>query len=134
MSQGAALYDFNITNITNITNIMVLLLINLSQGAALYDLLGREVELREKRQTVLARTLEIQEVVLLGDAVADYEDVELVMVMMMMEMLTTMAMVLLMVMMITKRRLKPDYATLPNMSRRRPPRCYNSCTMSQIYV
>ena len=39
----------------------------MSQGAALYDLLGREVELREKRQTVLARTLEIQEVVLLGD-------------------------------------------------------------------
>ena len=34
------------------------------QGAALYDLLGREVELREKRQTVLARTLEIQEVAL----------------------------------------------------------------------
>merc|ERR1712203_1019339 len=32
------------------------------KGAALYDLLGREVELREKRQTVLARTLEIQEV------------------------------------------------------------------------
>ena len=27
----------------------------------MYDLLGREVELREKRQTVLARTLEIQE-------------------------------------------------------------------------
>ena len=35
------------------------------KGAALYDLLGREVELRERRQTVLARTLEIQEV---GDA------------------------------------------------------------------
>jgi len=32
------------------------------KGAALYDLLGREVELREKRQSVLARTLEIQEV------------------------------------------------------------------------
>ena len=32
------------------------------QGAALYDLLGREVELREKRQAVLARNLEIQEV------------------------------------------------------------------------
>lgn len=32
------------------------------KGAALYDLLGREVELRERRQTVLARTLEIQEV------------------------------------------------------------------------
>ena len=64
----------------------------------MYDLLGREVELREKRQTVLARTLEIQEVVLLGDAVADDEDVELVMVMM-----------------ITKRRWRPDYATLPNM-------------------
>ena len=30
----------------------------------MYDLLGREVELREKRQTVLARTLEIQEVAL----------------------------------------------------------------------
>ena len=34
----------------------------LLQGAALYDLLGREVELREKRQAVLARNLEIQEV------------------------------------------------------------------------
>lgn len=32
------------------------------KGAQLYDLLGREVELREKRQAVLARTLEIQEV------------------------------------------------------------------------
>ena len=32
------------------------------KGAALYDLLGREVELREKRQAVLARNLEIQEV------------------------------------------------------------------------
>ena len=35
----------------------------------MYDLLGREVELREKRQTVLARTLEIQEVVLLKNLV-----------------------------------------------------------------
>ena len=35
----------------------------------MYDLLGREVELREKRQTVLARTLEIQEVVLLRNLV-----------------------------------------------------------------
>ena len=49
----------------------------------MYDLLGREVELREKRQTVLARTLEIQEVVLLGDVVADDEDVELLMMMVM---------------------------------------------------
>ena len=32
------------------------------KGAQLYDLLGREVELREKRQAVLARNLEIQEV------------------------------------------------------------------------
>jgi len=32
------------------------------KGATLYDLLGREVELREKRQAVLARNLEIQEV------------------------------------------------------------------------
>ena len=32
------------------------------KGAALYDLLGREVDLREKRQAVLARNLEIQEV------------------------------------------------------------------------
>jgi clusterin-associated protein 1 len=32
------------------------------KGAALYDLLGREVELRERRQAVLARSLEIQEV------------------------------------------------------------------------
>ena len=32
------------------------------KGASLYDLLGREVELRERRQAVLARTLEIQEV------------------------------------------------------------------------
>jgi hypothetical protein len=32
------------------------------KGAALYDLLGREVELREKRQAVLARNLEIQKV------------------------------------------------------------------------
>ena len=32
------------------------------KGAQLYVLLGREVELREKRQAVLARNLEIQEV------------------------------------------------------------------------
>jgi hypothetical protein len=32
----------------------------LSQGATLYDLLGREVDLREKRQAVLAKNLEIQ--------------------------------------------------------------------------
>ena len=112
MSQGAALYDFNITNITNITiitNIMVLLLIFLSQGAALYDLLGREVELREKRQTVLARTLEIQEVVLL-------RNVLLLMKMPMMMMLMVMSMVMAMVLlMITKCRWRPDFATLPNM-------------------
>ena len=59
----------------------------------MYDLLGREVELREKRQTVLARTLEIQEVVLLGDD----KDANSTVLMLMM------------------RRLRPDYATLPNM-------------------
>jgi clusterin-associated protein 1 len=32
------------------------------KGAALYDLLGKEVELREKRNNVLARQLEITEV------------------------------------------------------------------------
>ena len=44
------------------------------QGAALYDLLGREVELREKRQTVLARTLEIQEVLNGAGANADADE------------------------------------------------------------
>ena len=33
-----------------------------AKGATLYDLLGREVELREKRAAVLARNLEITEV------------------------------------------------------------------------
>ena len=33
-----------------------------AKGATLYDLLGREVELREKRAQVLARNLEITEV------------------------------------------------------------------------
>ncbi len=33
-----------------------------SKGAALYDLLGKEVELRERRNNVLARQLEIAEV------------------------------------------------------------------------
>jgi clusterin-associated protein 1 len=32
------------------------------KGAALYDLLGKEVDLREKRNHVLARQLEINEV------------------------------------------------------------------------
>ena len=32
------------------------------KGASLYDLLGKEVELREKRNNVLARQLEITEV------------------------------------------------------------------------
>ena len=75
----------------------------------MYDLLGREVELREKRQTVLARTLEIQEVVLLRNLVLLMK-MPTVMVMPM-----AMAMVLLMVIMTTKCRWRPDYATLPNM-------------------
>ena len=33
-----------------------------SKGAALYDLLGKEVELREQRSSVIARPLEINEV------------------------------------------------------------------------
>ena len=32
------------------------------QGATLYDLLGKEIDLREKRQAVLAKNLEIQDV------------------------------------------------------------------------
>ena len=78
----------------------------------MYDLLGREVELREKRQTVLARTLEIQEVVLLKNVVLL---MKMPMVMMMMVMPMAMAMVLLMVIMTTKCRWRPDFATLPNM-------------------
>ena len=33
-----------------------------SKGAGLYDLLGKEVELRDARSTVIARSLEINEV------------------------------------------------------------------------
>ena len=79
----------------------------------MYDLLGREGELREKRQTVLARTLEIQEVVLLKNLVLL---MKMPTVMMMMVMPMAMAiMVLLMVIMTTNCRWRPDYATLPNM-------------------
>ena len=78
----------------------------------MYDLLGREVELREKRQTVLARTLEIQEVVLLRNLVLL---MKMPTVMMMMVMPMAVAMVLLMVIIITKYRWRPDSATLPNM-------------------
>ena len=54
----------------------------------MYDLLGREVELREKRQTVLARTLEIQEVALTSIVM-----VVMVMVMVMVLMLMVLVMV-----------------------------------------
>lgn len=33
-----------------------------TKGASLYDLLGKEVELRDARSTVIARSLEINEV------------------------------------------------------------------------
>ena len=64
------------------------------QGAALYDLLGREVELREKRQTVLARTLEIQEV-----ALASILMVMVVLVMILMLMVLVMILMLMVMVM-----------------------------------
>ena len=69
LKQGATLYDSKLYDLKLYhlklydLKLCDLKLNDLKQGAALYDLLGREVELREKRQTVLARTLEIQEVV-----------------------------------------------------------------------
>ena len=56
------LRGFKYCDISCIHLLQLLSNIFLTQGASLYDLLGKEVDLRERRANVLARQLEVVEV------------------------------------------------------------------------
>ena len=82
----------------------------------MYDLLGREVELREKRQTVLARTLEIQEVVTAINLNIRVVMNRMMIMMMITTTMTTMILVMMMTMLtIAMLRWRQGCEVLPNM-------------------